>query len=128
MTYNNPLYSFESAENDRVLIFTWTDTTKNMTDEDFQEALHNYAGFAFELKGPGLIVDVRNFYYKLSDEMMTWRNDECLPRYLAAGSTRMAYILPEGALANMPEGDVVIGKFTDRYFSNLDDAKKWLLQ
>ena len=124
--YQHSLYTFESIEDNSVLVFTWSEATANMTNEDFKEALHNYAGFAFELGGPGLLVDVRNFRHNLNKEVMEWRNQACLPRYMAAGSNKMAYLMPPPALENMPEGDVVIGDFTDRYFDNQQDAVNWL--
>ncbi len=126
--YQNPFYKFVYSESDHTLVFEWNTNTENMTDDNFKEALSNYAGYAFELKGPGLIVDVRNFRHNMSEESMQWRNEACLPRYIAAGSSKMAYVMPKPALDNVPGGDVMIGDFTDRYFGSVEEAASWLKQ
>ena len=124
--YEGRLYNFLFDEENKVLIFDWTDETENMTDDNFKEALSNYAGFSFELNGPGLLVDVRKFKHKMGEEVMKWRNEDCLPRYMAAGSFKMAYVIPEQALRERPKGDLPIGKFTDRFFSSIEAATNWL--
>jgi len=119
-------YNFLLDKQNHVLIFDWNEETENMTDDDFKEALSNYAGFSFELDGPGLLVDVRKFKHSLGQEAMQWRNTDCLPRYMVAGSNKMAYVAPEQALSQRPEGDVKIGAFTDRFFGSIEEAKAWL--
>jgi len=125
--YQNRLYDFILDEENKVLIFDWTEETANMTDDDFKEALSNYAGFAFEYGGPGLLVDVMRFQHTIGEEALNWRNEEALPRYLAAGSSKMGYAMPPPALEHVPQGDVNIGQFTDHYFGSREEATSWLL-
>ncbi len=120
------LYDFLLDEQNNVLIFDWKEETANMSDDDFRVALSNYAGFSFELSGPGLLVDVRKFKHSLGKEALEWRNIDCLPRYMAAGSYKMAYVAPIELLSQRPEGDIIIGDFTDRFFGSLDEASVWL--
>ena len=125
--FRNPLYNFIFDKDNHILIFEWTDATAVMSDDDFIEALSNFAGFAFEFSGPGLIVDVRSFQHTIGSEASKWRNEVALLRYLEAGSDRMAYVLPEQALNSVPNGDVEIGDFTDHYFGSREDATDWLV-
>lgn len=124
--YRHPLYDFIHDEENNILIFDWTEETSNMTDDNFKEALSNYAGFAFEFGGPGLMVDVRKFQHNIGEEASKWRNEECLHRYLAAGSNKMGYVMPAPALDRVPKGDVAIGEFTDHYFASREEATSWL--
>lgn len=124
--YQTRLYNFHHDEENNVLIFDWTEATADMNDQDFMDALSNYAGFAFELNGPGLLVDVVNFKHSIGDEAMKWRNESALPRYMAAGSYKMGYVLPPPAMSQVPQGDVVHGEFMDHYFDNRVAATEWL--
>lgn len=124
--FDNRFYNFIHDPERNILIFEWTEETSSMTDDDFKEALSNYAGFSFELNGPGLLVDVRKFRHQMGEEVMNWRNEVCLPRYMAAGSFKMAYLMPKEALTDRPSGDLPIGKFTDRFWGSMDEAKDWL--
>ena len=124
--YQNSLYSFIFDSENHVLIFEWTEKTAAMTDENFIDALSNYAGFAFELKGPGLLVDVRKFVHKMGEEAMKWRNDVALSRYMLAGSMKMAYVMPAQAIDSLPKGNVQVGEFTDHYFGSMVEATGWL--
>ena len=124
--FKNRLYNFLHDKDRNILIFDWTEETNQMTDDDFMEALSNYAGFAYEFNGPGLLVNVSKFRHTMGSEVMEWRNTDCLPRYLKANSKKMAYLGPEEMVAQRPVGDLVIGNFTDRFFSEMEEAKAWL--
>ena|SRR5258708_2620649 len=127
--YNHSLYVFELIENKRILLFNWTDNTENMVEEDYQEALHNYAGFALEFKIPSLLVDVTNFRYKMTPQLGIWRDEYISPRYVKAGVLKFAYIVPKLVLEKMKGGEgmkEVERGFEEEYFEGHEQAVNWL--
>lgn len=121
--FSNSLYAFELSDDARVLSFRWTERTAQMTEDDFKEALSNYAGFALEHRVPGLLVDTTHFRYgKPTPD--AWRDAHVLPRYLKAGSARMAYVMPPAVLAHTP-GEVR-GALHEKFFGDEAQALGWL--
>jgi hypothetical protein len=125
--YEHSLYVFELIENGKILSFTWTDKTENMTVEDYQEALHNYAGFGAEYKVPAMLVDVRNFKYKMTPELGIWRDQVISPRYTKFGLKKFGYIVLPGVVSRMKDAmNKVERSFEEAYFENEQEAINWL--
>ena len=91
--YEYTLYRFELIEDGEVLLFTWKASTERMSDEDFREALHNYAGFGSEYQVASMLVDIRGFKYPMTPELAIWRDRDISPRYEKSGMKRLAYLL-----------------------------------
>lgn len=129
--YSHSLYVFELVENDRILLFKWTDKNESMEDEDYQAALHNYAGFVLEYKTPGLIVDLRNFKKRIGPELNTWWNENIAPRYAKAGVNKFAYWVPGSFLEKMAPGEEMYKHsrgFFGKYLASYDQAVLWLTE
>ena len=94
--YESHYYNFVHCTKTNSLVFHWKPETATMTDNDFKEALSNFAGYAFEMKTPNMVVDVRQFAPETgvpSGEVMgPWRMEVVVPRYNAAGVRKFAYI------------------------------------
>lgn len=126
--YQHSLYTFELIENQSILLFSWTDATANMTEEDYRDALHNYAGFVLEFKTPSLLVDVRNFQYTMTPQLGEWRDEYISPRYRKAGIKKFGYIVPQGVLEKMKGGMQKVERgFEEEYFEDWQLATTWLL-
>ena len=127
IVYDHSLYQFELIENGKILLFTWKETTAGMTGEDFQEALHNYAGFGAEHKVPAMLVDVRQFRYQMTPELGKWRDEVISPRYASFGLQKFGYIVPEGVLAQMKDMMAPADRaFEEQYFESKDAVIAWL--
>lgn len=122
--YENSLYAFELEG--PTLAFRWTPATAQMSEEDFKDALMNYAGFALEHRPTGLLIDTRRFHFP-HDTPGAWRDAHVLPRYLRAGASRMAYVLPEGAGPSLPPPRAT-GDFREAFFVDEGAARRWLLE
>ena len=94
---------------------------------DFQEALHNFAGFAFDNETRGMLVDVREFRYAPTPELGNWRDQVISPRYVKAGIKKFAYVARAGSLAGM-KGQMYGRKrgFEEEYFEEEAKAIEWL--
>ena len=126
--YKHSLYTFELIEDGKILLFNWSDATENMSVEDYQEALHNYAGFGLEFKVPAMLVNVRNFKYKMTPELGIWRDEHISPRYAKFGLKKFGYIVPLGVVEKMKDTmNPVERTFQEDYFENEQEAINWLL-
>ena len=125
--YEHTLYRFELIEDGEVLLFTWKASTERMSDEDFREALHNYAGFGSEYQVASMLVDIRGFKYPMTPELAIWRDRDISPRYEKSGMKRLAYLVPPG-LAEKMRGSASssINPFEEGYFEDLGEVVRWL--
>jgi hypothetical protein len=126
--YEHSLYIFELIEDGKILSFKWTDKTENMSREDYQEALHNYAGFGAEYEVPAMLVDVRDFKYKMSPELGIWRDQVISPRYAKFGLKKFGYVVLPGVVSKMKDTlNKVERSFEEAYFENEQEAINWLM-
>ncbi len=126
--YEHSLYTFELLKDGQILLFTWSDATENMTMEDYQQALHNYAGFGAEYQVSAMLVDVRDFKYKMTPELGIWRDEHISPRYAKFGLKKLAYIVPLGVISQMKGSMTPIERtFKEDYFESGEESINWLL-
>ena len=125
--FETPLYTFDYDPKRKILRLNWTPESKNMQLHDFQETLHNFAGFAFDHPTLGMLVDVRQFQYRPGPELGNWRDEEISPRYVKAGLRRFAYIARPGSLEGM-KGQMYGRErgFEEEYFEDETKAIEWL--
>ena len=94
--YESHFYDFVVCEETKTLVFQWKPETENIKNNDFREGLSNFAGYAFELKTPNMVVDVRNFRpgggEPTQDVRGKWRAEVVVPRYNRAGVKKFAYL------------------------------------
>lgn len=127
--FENSLYSFHLLnEKSPILLFEWTDKTKQMTYEDFQVACHNYAGFAWQYQTKYLLVDTCNFDFQLPTEYTIWREEELNPRYYQLGVLKFAYLTKAEFIEYMKDIPSENGKFETRNFVTKKEALDWLNQ
>ncbi|MEO0897211.1 MAG: STAS/SEC14 domain-containing protein [Bacteroidota bacterium] len=125
--YTHPLYEFQHLQAENVLKLDWETKTATMTDQEFMDALSNFAGYAFECGAPGLLLDVRDFRYLLSEQLNAWRDTHIVSRYMKAGCKKMAYLTSTATLARIEKKEVAMDGFTYAYFDTEEEAIAWLI-
>ena len=95
--YRSHFYDFALDDDQDALVFLWKpETTGTLTDNDFKEALSNFAGYGFEHKPASMVIDLRGFRpaggAPSAEVAGQWRAAVVVPRYNAAGIKRFAYI------------------------------------
>ena len=125
--FSHPLYTFNYDPQLRVITFRWTPDTERMSLHDYKEALHNFAGFAFDNPARGLLVDIREFRFRSASDLGNWRDDVIAPRYVKAGVKKFAYVAPPAVLERM-KGAMHERKrgFEEDYFDSEEQALRWL--
>lgn len=117
-------YRFELSHEGDVLAFRWTEATVELTPQGFEEALAHYAAVAERYRPRGLLVDLQAFRFAGPPPEPGWRDAVILPRYLAAGARRMAYV----GLAPSEAATTGLGGFRERRFASEAEAIAWLRQ
>ena len=117
----SPHYRFELLDEGRTLAFRWTEATADLTAEEFKASLAHYAEAVERYRPSGLLVDVRAFRYRGPRLDEKWRNRVIVPRYVAGGARKMAYI---GVDAD-EESETAPG-FAERRLADEVRARAWL--
>lgn len=129
MTY----YDLSHCTETNSLVIGWKPETASLTDNDFKEGLSNFAGYAFELNTPNLIVDIRNSNMPAgtpSPEVMgQCRNDVIVPRYNKADVRKFAFLKDPGTpgpeVGVMPKGEVE--EYETAVFDSTEKVADWML-
>ena len=104
----------------------WYDTTKNMSGEDFNQFLAQFASVIEKSQCNNALVDAVQFKMDMSKMSMGWRDEHIIPRYNAAGIKKFAFIMPSGmpAIGSEPhiEGPA---NFPTGYFGSRQNAFSW---
>jgi len=97
----------------RTLELKWFPSTRHMTDDDFKATLELHTSQAERLQPIAfMLIDATEFFHTFgADDVMTWRDEQIIPRYNAAGVTPAV----EGR-ASFPTG----------WFSTREGAYAWL--
>jgi hypothetical protein len=112
----------------KVVELEWSSTTAEMTEDDFRHGISRLADHAQEHVGASLMVDTRAFGYRPAPDNETWRDENIVPRYNAAGVRKFAFLWPPGAVSNStpaPEGPAA---FPTGHFDSTERLEAWLAQ
>ncbi len=127
--FQNSLLKFSLlSEEQAILLFEWTDKTREMSYEDFQIACNTYAGFAWQYQVRHLLVDTRQFYFSLPAAFEQWREEQLNPRYHHLGVKKFAYLTQPEFLPHMKDIPAADGTFETRNFASAEEAMKWLTE
>lgn len=122
---NHEFWSMSHDPKTNAIELDWKGTTSAMTEDDFKLALERLAKHIADQSATGTLVDVRTFDFRMTPELDTWRQEEIIPAYNAAGLKRFAFLLPAG-LDYRPAGGGDGAKFVTDYFEDPEAARAWL--
>lgn len=105
----------------------WYDATSEMSGDDFNQFLSDFATQIEATGHTGALVDAVQFKMPTDRMSMGWRDENIVPRYNAAGVAKFAFIMPAGmpliGKDPAPEGPA---SFPTAYFGTRADATGWL--
>ena len=116
------MYSLSYHKRDKFLRLTWLSGTEGMTDQDFKESLEVFAEGALQHHASRLMVDMREFRGRPSSEILAWRDDVTVPKYVRAGTKKIAWVWP-GTTGE----DNTATEYENRYFDSERQALAWVL-
>jgi hypothetical protein len=105
----------------------WFDTTVDMSAQEFQGALSEFAGCVERCGRSRVLIDGTSFLMNPANLDGRWRDANIIPRYNAAGVARFAFHMPEGMpMIGATPAPEPPGQFPTGYFSRRADALTWL--
>ena len=112
-----------------VIEISWLDSTVDMTADDFNKWL---AQFATEVEGAGrtlALVDALQFRMPVTRMDPGWRDANIIPRYNKAGVRRFAFLMPaKMPLIGIPPEPEGPAEFPTGYFGTRAEALAWLAE
>jgi hypothetical protein len=124
MNDSAPMYSISYHKPERLVRLTWLAGTAGMTDKDFKETLETFAESALQHRAQRLIIDVREFKYRPSAEVLAWRDEVTVSKYNRAGVKMVAWVWPGITPSNEPTSKN--DQFENRYFATEAEAVAWV--
>lgn len=104
------------------LFLVWKKDTKSMNDEDFKKEALKFIGVVKDTNSKKIVVDMRDFSYSLSSDLISWRNKHIISVYNEIGVEKFAFIsLKPTVNQDNPNNTFVTKTFTDE-----KEAVDWL--
>lgn len=110
------------SENDSVFILRWKKNTVHLTDEGFKKEARKFVDVVKREKSKRIMVDMREFHYSLSPELIIWRNQNVIAVYNEIGVEKFAFV---GEGPTVQQNDPA-NTFVTKYFPTEQEVGKWL--
>ena len=114
----------------RTLELRWLPAPRDMGDDGFKETLDLLAAEGERIRPAFMLIDATEFHHEFGEGVMEWRAEHIIPRYNAAGITRFAFVVGEGAPGTVESGGVpapeVGAQFPTGWFETRQRAYQWL--
>src|SRR3989344_6775025 len=104
------------------LLLTWKKQTSELSPEKFKQEAMTFVEIVKKRKVKNILVDMREFKYTLSNELIAWRNKQVISVYNDRGIEKFAFVSDKVGLKQ----DDRSNKFITRYFSTIKEAEEWL--
>ena len=118
----DPMYSISYHKQEKFLRLIWLSGTEGMADQDFKEVLEVFADSALQHHVTRLMIDMREFRGRPSAEVLAWRDEVTVPKYIEAGTKKIAWLWP----GTTGEDNTAI-EYENRYFDTEREALAWVL-
>lgn len=105
-----------------ILSLIWKDETKSLSDEIFKEEALKFEETLRSDFRSNILVDMRDFNYQLSPELIAWRKDNIISTYNELKVKKFAFITEKPAVNQ----DDPNNTFTTRTFESVADSIRWL--
>jgi hypothetical protein len=127
--FSNEFLMVQLDEQYNVLYWEWTTRDQEFTDEQFLSHCHILLDYVLDFHCAYLLENAYNSRFKISVELQEKFANEILI-HLNDVVKKMAVVNSSELVTSMSNeqwyDEVDDKQFTDRYFSSLDEAKRWL--
>lgn len=112
-----------------MLELRWLPSNATMTDGGWMATLAMFVHQAETVRPSFLLIDAQQFRHTFEQDVMRWRDDQIIPRYGAAGTRKLAFLMPEGFPNTMESGGTEVFEgpaiFPTAWFSAREHALEW---
>jgi methyl-accepting chemotaxis protein len=114
-----------------VMHFTWLPSTAQMLNAEFQASVAALAGECERYKPRAIVVHALDNQHLVTPDLLTWHDNEIVPRYTASGVRKMAFHVPEQAIMRSATEEIFAEDTAKavldvRFFSSEREIQEWL--
>ena len=128
--YKSKFWTINFLEDIKTLNPIWFPISYELTDSDYKSEMETYTETVEKYKPQAALIDCLNFAYAIPPAIQEWTNEVLFPRILSAGVRKVAILLPAEIITQLSleqvMGEALGLKFQTNYFSNYEQALKWI--
>jgi hypothetical protein len=118
-------------KNLKMLHFTWFSATETMLNREFQERVGHLASLCEKYRPTCIYVDALENRHVVTPELLEWHDTAIVPRYVASGVRKIAFLTPAQALTaasteEIFQEDAAATQLQVKFFDNEETLLKWL--
>lgn len=129
--YDSEYLKILLLKNENIIFYTWKKTTENIEAEEFKKECRVLMKNTVETKVNLILGDLRNFKYPIIPTIQEWIAKELFP-FFNKNLTKFAQIKSEEFITQLSIEQLYeedkSKHYQKQYFSNEDEAKKWLIE
>ncbi len=130
--FTNRFFELHFDETIRVFKMIWSMKTDTMTKEEFKESCLKYVSYYDELKPYGVLHDMRDNRFIISEDLQDWINEKINSRAFEVGLKKVAFLILNDLFTLLTVEETMDKKegkllFT-AYFDTEEEAWTWLKQ
>ena len=115
----------------KMLHFTWLASTEHMLNREFQERVEHIASICEQYRPTSLYVDALENRHIVTPELLEWHDRTVIPRYVASGIQKIAFLTPVQALTaasteEIFQEEAAASQLQVKFFDNEGMLIKWL--
>jgi hypothetical protein len=131
--YRDKYRIIDFEETTQILRVVWFESSEEMTEEEYIRFSHETPSYVEKYNANKVIMNTENFKFVVVPEIQNNLNKEVIPRYLKAGVSRFAFILPSEIFAQVSIQQAIDDSSSAvkqgiRYFGDEQTAYAWLLE
>lgn len=111
------------SEDSSILTLRWKPNTASLNDEAFKKEALLFANVVKNLQSKKVAVDMREFHFALSPELLAWRAANIITVYNQVAVEKFAFISDHQSVKQ----DDPNNTFVTRYVPTPEEAQTWLL-
>lgn len=119
--YIDNQFMLVSKESETITL-RWKKDTANFSDEIFKTEALKFLEIVKKYHCKRIVVDMREFFYTLGQELTEWRNKTIISVYNEIGVEKFAFITTKPTV----QQDNPANTFITQYFSTEEQAKAWI--
>jgi hypothetical protein len=123
------LLTFDPDTN--LLIITWQENTKLMTEEQYKNEQLQTRDFCLENKPTKLCVNTQNLFFVITPDLQVWTDVNLVQPLIEEGVSRFAFVMPEDIFTQVSIQQAVEENQqqleSTRFFDKKAEAMSWLL-
>lgn len=114
-----------------IIYIDWSESANKMTISELKQHIRDLVPQIETYQLSGFLINSQKGHFTMTIEIQEWHDQEIVPQYIKYGLKKLAFVLPEkdffAAVSLQQTFDETQAKqLQTKFFSNLEDAMKWI--